>query len=280
MSSTITSGNSTNGGLAVFSDNTGILELKTGTGAGTTALTLDASQNATFAGTASTTGAFTVGGQLNLAAGTTIRAPLDFVAGTNLTTPVAGAMEYDGRVIYATPQGTQRGVVPGVQLFRLNSDLVGANVTTAQSVFGVGVTLSAGTVYAFEAVYAFSKTAGATSHAFGLGFAGTATLNNIAYRAITTYNYTSLVTLATNTTSPTYVQVAANTNVQTGLASAGTYMQVTIHGTVSINAGGTFIPQYTLSVAPGGAYSTVTGSHFLIYPIGAAGANTSVGTWA
>jgi hypothetical protein len=50
MASTITAGNATNG-LALSCDNTGILELKTGTGAGTTGLTIDASQNVTFAGT-------------------------------------------------------------------------------------------------------------------------------------------------------------------------------------------------------------------------------------
>ena len=44
MATTITAGNATNG-AAVSSDNTGILELKTGTGAGTTAVTADASQN-------------------------------------------------------------------------------------------------------------------------------------------------------------------------------------------------------------------------------------------
>jgi hypothetical protein len=49
MASTITAGNATNG-LALSCDNTGILELKTGTGAGTTALTLDASQVVSFAG--------------------------------------------------------------------------------------------------------------------------------------------------------------------------------------------------------------------------------------
>jgi uncharacterized protein (AIM24 family) len=48
MASTITAGNATNG-LALSCDNTGILELKTGTGAGTTAVTVDASQNVTLA---------------------------------------------------------------------------------------------------------------------------------------------------------------------------------------------------------------------------------------
>lgn len=60
MASTITAGNATNG-LGISSDNTGILQLKSGTGAGTTALTIDASQNATFAGTVTATNLFGVG---------------------------------------------------------------------------------------------------------------------------------------------------------------------------------------------------------------------------
>jgi hypothetical protein len=43
MSTTITAGNATNG-LALSADNTGVLELKTGTGAGTTAISISASQ--------------------------------------------------------------------------------------------------------------------------------------------------------------------------------------------------------------------------------------------
>ena len=52
MATTITAGNATNG-AAVSSDNTGILELKTGTGSGTTALTLGTGQQVGYtAGTA------------------------------------------------------------------------------------------------------------------------------------------------------------------------------------------------------------------------------------
>jgi hypothetical protein len=50
MSTTISAGNTTNG-MAFSADDTGILELKTGSGSGTTAVTIDDSQNATFAGT-------------------------------------------------------------------------------------------------------------------------------------------------------------------------------------------------------------------------------------
>lgn len=52
MASFITAGNATNG-LQVSSDNTGILQLKTGTGSGTTAVTFDTGQRATFPSTIS-----------------------------------------------------------------------------------------------------------------------------------------------------------------------------------------------------------------------------------
>ena len=51
MATTITAGNATNG-AAISSDNTGILELKSGTGSGTTAVTVSTGQNVTFAQTA------------------------------------------------------------------------------------------------------------------------------------------------------------------------------------------------------------------------------------
>ena len=91
-----------------------------------------------------------------------------------LGSAVAGEFEYDGRVPYFTPAGTQRGVVPGMQYFRLNSDLAGANINTAQNIFGVGITLSASTVYQYEIRAAFTKSAGTTSHALQFGFGGTA----------------------------------------------------------------------------------------------------------
>jgi hypothetical protein len=55
MATVITAGNATNG-LSLSADNFGALEFKTGTGAGTTALTLSSSQIATFAGAASIPG--------------------------------------------------------------------------------------------------------------------------------------------------------------------------------------------------------------------------------
>lgn len=217
---------------------------------------------------------------INGTTGITSPEPFVLQSGSLSSPAVAGQTEYDGKVFYQTPQGTQRGVVPGAQFFRLDSGLAGANVNTAQNVFGVGVTLSANTVYAFESVQGFGKTAGITSHSVGLGFGGTATLNNISYAGILTLNNVAFSTDGAAVVG-IYVQTASNTTFSNGASSSATqYKTYTIKGTVSVNAGGTFIPQYTLSAAPGGAYTTAAGSYFLIYPIGASGANTSVGTWA
>ena len=196
------------------------------------------------------------------------------------TTPTIGSVEYDGKAFYNTAQGTQRGIIPGAQFFRLNSDLAGANVSTVQSVFGVSVTLSTSTVYAFEAVYYFNKTAGTTSHTLGIGFGGSATLNSILYGGISFDGSTVLPTRASSGTSQIASASATNLTITGAIASAASTSFSSIKGIASINGGGTFTPQYTLSAAPGGAYSTMANSYFLIYPIGASGANISVGAWA
>jgi len=217
---------------------------------------------------------------LTLDAGTTTVPPLDFQAGTNLTTPLAGAVEYDGKVLYATPQGEQRGVIPGMQYYRLNAPRAGSNATGAQSFLGVGVTLSSNTVYAFDAYYPMSKSAGTTSHNISSLFGGTATINNIGYSVATSSSSSSAFTTAMGL-GIYYFQVAtASAFTGTGLATNPAIAHAQMSGTVSVNVGGTFIPQYQLSAAPGGAWTVALGGYFRIYPIGAAGANTSVGTWA
>jgi hypothetical protein len=73
MATTLTAGNATNGAVIV-GDNTGILELKTGTGSGTTALTLSTAQAATFAGAVTSSGLITgaTGALYPIVSGTTI----------------------------------------------------------------------------------------------------------------------------------------------------------------------------------------------------------------
>jgi len=198
-----------------------------------------------------------------------------------LSSPAAaGQIEYTSPIFAATPIGTQRGIVPTQQYYRLDTAFVGSNVATAQSIFNVGCTLSASTVYEFEIVSAFSKTAGTTSHTFATNFGGTATLNNIAYHNIGKSNATSLVTISTSDTVQVFGQTASAVVITGAISTATFTMIVVMKGTVSVNAGGTFIPQYTLSAAPGGAYSTQIGSYIRINPLSASGAATNVGTWS
>ena len=197
-----------------------------------------------------------------------------------LSSPAAaGQIEYTSPIFAATPIGTQRGIVPTQQYYRLDSNYAGSNATGAQSLFGVGVTLSASTVYEFEIVVDLSRSAGSTSHTIALGFAGTATVNNILYQG-----YTNQLASATpsgpSNSAGSFVVNSANSTVVTVAITTNNTTYVIVKGTVSVNAGGTFIPQYTLSAAPGGAYSTYAGSFIRINPLSASGAATNVGTWA
>lgn len=176
-----------------------------------------------------------------------------------------------------TVNGLAAGRIPAMQFFRLDSNLAGANVATAQSVFGVGVTLVGSTQYAFGANYVFTKTAGATSHTFGFGFGGTAVVNNILYGGDTNGGSAAGVSTGAATFNS---NTASNTTATASIATASVSVIVHIKGTISIGTGGTLIPQYTLSAAPGGAYSTVTGSYFAIWPLAASGSNVNIGSWA
>ena len=164
--------------------------------------------------------------------------------------------------------------------YRLNTANTGANGTSAQNALGVGVTLSANTQYEFQAVVALSKSVGATSHTVSFGFGGTATLNNIGYMLHAKQNTTSFTDISTADTYTYFIASSSATVITGAIASATEFLMVEIQGTVSVNAGGTFIPQYTLSAAPGGAYSTAIGSSIKFTPLGSSGSNVSIGTWA
>ena len=198
-----------------------------------------------------------------------------------LSSPAAaGQIEYTSPIFAATPIGTQRGIVPTQQYYRLNADYVGSNATGAQSLFGVGVTLSASTVYEFEIVGVLTKTAGTTAHTIGFGFGGTSTINNVLTEIRTWASSTASTPSNNANIYEGYATSVSSIASTPSFSSATIFSTFVIKGTVSVNAGGTFIPQYTLSAAPGGAYSTAAGSYIRINPLSASGAATNVGTWA
>jgi hypothetical protein len=143
---------------------------------------------------------------------------------------------------------------------------------------GVGVTLSSNTIYAFDAVYATSKPAGGTGHQLTTGFGGTATLNAINYFMTSAYDNTGFGQ-PNDPVIGTYFQTASQVTISSSNTGVIYYTR-RMTGTVSVATGGTFIPQASQTTATSYTYTTAVGSYFLIYPIGPAGSNVSVGTWA
>jgi hypothetical protein len=118
---------------------------------------------------------------LNLSAGTTALAPIDFVAGSLLTSPVAGAMEFDGNAFYTTDDTTDgRGYLASIHYFRLTAD--GGAITTIANFFGAtsGMSLDASVFYEVEANLYFTKTTAGTA-TFTMTFSNGPTNNNANY---------------------------------------------------------------------------------------------------
>jgi len=169
--------------------------------------------------------------------------------------------------------GLGNGIVQAQQYYRLNSSVVGADSNTTQSLLGVGVTLVASTQYEFEIVGYQSKSAGTTSHNISYRFGGTCTVNNL---------FVNLFPATSTTEAGAYIITALDTSVfYTSVSTSATFFcPFVMKGTISVNTGGTFIPQYVLSAAPGGAYSTAIGTYMKIAPLAASGANVSIGSWS
>lgn len=160
----------------------------------------------------------------------------------------------------------------------LSADATGTNVNTAQSVFPTNGTFTAQdrTTYCFEAVYIITRAAGVTSHTTAVLFGGTATLTSIDYLAeasTTTGNALAATSHITGSAATAVTVTAAST-------SATENLRVRLNGVVRFNVGGTFIPQFQFSAAPGGAPTIKRGSYFQMLPLGGYTAATFGIGWA
>lgn len=191
-----------------------------------------------------------------------------------LTTTTAGALEYDGVAMYATPTSAQRGVVKTEQLILLQSPYTLVSQTAAQAMFNVPingqVTLTTGT-YQFECLFSLSSMS-ASSGAFGFALGGTATTTQ---SWMATARKSALTDTATTNPSVT----SYNTTANTGLVAANliTTGFARINGTVIVTVAGTLIPQVSLGVAAAAVVGV--GSYFRISPLGTTSV-TSVGNWS
>lgn len=209
---------------------------------------------------------------VGLSAGTATAAPLNLTSGTKLTTATAGAIEYDGTVLYATPTALQRGVIMAEQIILLQSAYTLTSQTAAQAMFntpaGGQVTLTTGT-YEFECFYSLSSMS-ASSGSFGFALGGTATKTQFFWSLAAKASPLATTTAANST----YNVTAANTALSA--ASVNTVGYANISGIINVSVSGTVIPQVSLGVAAAAVVGI--GSYFRIRPIGSTTV-TSVGAW-
>ena len=109
MANIITAGNSTNGGTAITTDTSGTLNIVTGSGSGSNAITIDASQAVTIPNTLAVTSNQTVGGNLTVTGsitGGSISVANSLRAWVNFNGTGTVAIRASGNVSSITDNGT------------------------------------------------------------------------------------------------------------------------------------------------------------------------------
>lgn len=222
---------------------------------------------------------------LQIAAGTSTVSPVRLTSGTNLGTAAAGAIEYNGTAVLATPVGSERGIVTSPQYYVNNATRTGpAAAATFVNILPANPSLTASTRYAFEIYFAITKTsANACTGAIGFSVTGTAPAA-LSYEIYSTTG-AAQTTVAAASLMSNYITTGFGTAVVATAASAAaanTYHTVLIKGTVDTGAGAitSFAPQFQYSTGAPTASTFQVGAYMYIYPLSATGAATSVGTWA
>ena len=223
-------------------------------------------------------------------AGTSSTAPVTLAAGSLLTTPVAGTMEKDASVFYATPtegsSGAQRAVISTPHFITVpTGGRTLTQNTSAQSVFNNptngSIQLDATTTYEIEGLYVITNTAApSVDHYINVLFGIGGSLVSINYLAdVTTSSGSPSAGATTVSRSHSTVTTAVQITPSNTTTSNET---VTVHlrGIVRTNAAGTFTPQIQYgNNAPTGTSVVTADSWFRIAPLGTSGV-VSVGNWS
>jgi hypothetical protein len=179
-------------------------------------------------------------------------------------------------------------VWPSAEIFTMSlaSDYTLTDSATAQKAFNAttngAITLPANSGYLLEAVYMITNT-GTTTHTWAVLFAGTASLTALDFVARGRSGITSQLTLTADSSASQSNGAGALPSTALVMTAASTSttenVLLTIHGTLRINAAGTFIPQVKLSAGTGGTEKMLRGSYIRLTPIGADTA-TNLGNWS
>lgn len=149
------------------------------------------------------------------------------------------------------------------------ADLVGANVATVQTWFAAAqdaVTLEANQTYEFEGELLLDRSAGTTSHTFSVGFGG-----SVVPTAMNTDFLVANPTGVGGASAPLMGRMSGMSMFLATVANTAATEQIIVkaRGMIRTGAtGGTLIPQFQYSVAPGGAPTIKVGTFFRIWPKG------------
>lgn len=186
-------------------------------------------------------------------------------SGTVMTTPEAGALEYDGKVFYATPTSGARSVNLCSQFSVLTSDYTLTNQTAVQAAFGSAqdvFTVDASTLYRIEGLYV--TTTGATSASLRLAFLFTTA--TVSYMKVACNGWQGLANTTATASNMTWMDAGAVATVTAAAVTAG--KSVSFSGLIAINTGGTITPQVAFSADPTGTLLMKAGSYVMLTPLG------------
>ncbi|MBZ5616232.1 MAG: hypothetical protein LAO23_19665 [Acidobacteriia bacterium] len=222
-----------------------------------------------------------VGTTSNFFSSDTVYTIANFIDGSKLTV-TGNVFNFPNTVLSGAGRMTLAGggVAAGFSLMTLTANQTGSNSNTAQTWFPGGgptqITLPSSTSYFFRGHITLNRSAGTTSHTISLLLGGTATFTSLNYIV----NVTDVNGTASVLTTPQVIEIAdASAHAITSAsANAAQFNTIVIEGVMRINAGGTVIPQFQYSAAPGGAPAIGANSYFRLFPIGA-DTVVSVGNW-
>lgn len=243
-------------------------------------------------------------GSTYLGTGTTVLAPLVFTAGTNLTTPVAGAFEYDGSIIYATPKVNNstagRGLLPAQNILALDSTYTQSVSSTGSSQTAEYYALGNKTIYLATSQYYLVEMKIMVASTVTVGAAGgTGTFafylrgpSNTSWTVTGDSTVNTAWTTGSQPISEFYSNAGASTATKTlhSFSSSGNtqnrYIILQWSGIIKTTANGLFGPTvYMTAISSGGLTTTSsvvvqTGSFCKVTPLGSSASAINIGGWS
>lgn len=213
--------------------------------------------------------------------GTTTVPPIDLQAGAVVTSgTIGGNVEYDGVSAYLTPNSTAtnttnggRGVLPAVHYYTLfSSRALTSGITTAQSMFGVSLSLAASTTYEVEIAGTITfTTTSVTSCNFDL-IMSSGVPSSADYWATGGLNAGSAITRLLAGSPP-------QGTIYTSTTGASNTINFTMKGMIRTSGAITLTPQVLASATNTSAFGIGRNTYIKVTPVGALAVN-GVGAWA